>query len=726
MAAARKLTLTILGNAKSAVGALSATQNQSKSLSSTLASISKKVTVAFGAVSAAGVVLGKQVADGLIMATKAAAEDQKAQELLARQVRESVGATDEQVAALERYIGKTQFSAAVSDGELRPALGNLVRATGDLTKAQDLLNLSLDISAATGKDLESVSIALGKAQNGNIAGLTRLGIPLDENTKKTKDFAAAQVALEKQFGGASAVAASSFEGQLKKVKIAIDETVETIGYAIINNPQFKKAFEAVTTGAQVFAENLGDKGIKGATYMALAAMKDFGRGTIDVVEAVSLAVLKLLEKLLRWTQTAAEAVALLAAAKGNAVLAAKAMGTAYFAMKGLGEVRNAIAGLPGFFDDLRRNVEGAAIAMNQFGGNKSIVTINEQYENFGKKIPKVKKEVKDLGSEIGGSSKTVETAQDKLKKFIDALKETSSAQKAAKEATKALKSANEDLAEVNVRLKAAQDAFNQAVRGYGKDSVQAKNQQNAVNKATRGVERANYGVEQATFAVKDAEKELAEVRADPETNPQMIREAEIRLAEAKLSVVDAIDAQAEAVREQAEAQQKLDDAINGVKEGSEEYNDLLKELKEAEKDQLAAIDRVTEAREREAEAIYNVAKAERELAELRAITPDSIERTAEAEVARMLPTIPTTPPTGTTPPAVNVAKAIRDAFMADAITGADVALFQRAQSEGRTANITVQAGVGDPVVIANTVIDALKQYERANGYVPVTAQYVAG
>lgn len=725
MAAARKLTLTILGNAKSAVGALSATQNQSKSLSSTLASISKKVTVAFGAVSAAGVVLGKQVADGLIMATKAAAEDQKAQELLARQVRESVGATDEQVAALERYIGKTQFSAAVSDGELRPALGNLVRATGDLTKAQDLLNLSLDISAATGKDLESVSIALGKAQNGNIAGLTRLGIPLDENTKKTKDFAAAQVALEKQFGGASAVAASSFEGQLKKVKIAIDETVETIGYAIINNPQFKKAFEAVTTGAQVFAENLGDKGIKGATYMALAAMKDFGRGTIDVVEAVSLAVLKLLEKLLRWTQTAAEAVALLAAAKGNAVLAAKAMGTAYFAMKGLGEVRNAIAGLPGFFDDLRRNVEGAAMAMNQFGG-KTLYEINMVHENAGKKIPKVKKEIKDLGDGIGGSSKTVETAQDKLKKFIDALKETSSAQKAAKEATKALKSANEDLAEVNVRLKAAQDAFNQAVRGYGKDSVQAKNQQNAVNKATRGVERANYGVEQATFAVKDAEKELAEVRADPETNPQMIREAEIRLAEAKLSVVDAIDAQAEAVRDQAEAQQKLDAAINGVKEGSEEYNDLLKELKEAEKDQLAAIDRVTEAREREAEAIYNVAKAERELAELRATTPDRIEREAEAEVARTLPTIPTTPPTGTTPPAVNVAKSIRDAFMADAITGADVALFQRAQSEGRTANITIQAGVGDPVVIANTVIDALKQYERANGYVPVTAQYVAG
>jgi hypothetical protein len=104
-----------------------------------------------------------------------------------------------------------------------------VRATGDVTKAQSLMNLALDISAGTGKDLQAVSIALAKAQGGNVTALTRLGVSLDANAVKTKDFDAITRELGYTFQGAADAAANSAEGGFKKLQIATDELYETVG-----------------------------------------------------------------------------------------------------------------------------------------------------------------------------------------------------------------------------------------------------------------------------------------------------------------------------------------------------------------------------------------------------------------------------------------------------------------------------------------------------------------
>jgi hypothetical protein len=165
----------------------------------------------------------------LVNATKAAAADEKTQALLAQTLRNTTGATNAQVREIEKFIAKTQDAAAVADDELRPALGNLVRATGDTTKAQELLNLALDISAGTGRSLESVTLALGRASNGNVTALTRLGIPLDQNAVKTKDFNKITETLGQTFRGSAAAAADTFDGKMKKLKLALDDIQEEIG-----------------------------------------------------------------------------------------------------------------------------------------------------------------------------------------------------------------------------------------------------------------------------------------------------------------------------------------------------------------------------------------------------------------------------------------------------------------------------------------------------------------
>jgi len=220
-----------------------------------------KTGVAVGAAFAASTAL---VVAGLTNAVNAAIEDQKSQALLAKQLENTTGASRMTIAATEDFISQMQFATGVADDQLRPALGSLVRATNDLAAGQNLLGLAMDISAGTGRDLESVSLALGKAYNGNLAGLTKLGIALDPNIIKTKDFGLAQAELTKQFGGAAAAAANTYEGQLKRLGTVWTELNETIGYAILNNIYVKDAIGRLPDAAAAAIKAFGKEGLGGA------------------------------------------------------------------------------------------------------------------------------------------------------------------------------------------------------------------------------------------------------------------------------------------------------------------------------------------------------------------------------------------------------------------------------------------------------------------------------
>ena len=183
--------------------------------------------------SLAGAVSVGLVVDQLGKAVRAAADDQKSQQQLELAVRNNTDATTAQIGEMERVIGQMESQKAVADDQLRPALASLVRSTGDVTKAQGLLNLALDISAATGRNLEAVSIALAKAQTGNITALTRLGIPLDAAAVKSKDLDSIQKDLAIRFAGASDAAAASADGGMRKLQIALDNTYEAVGYKVL-------------------------------------------------------------------------------------------------------------------------------------------------------------------------------------------------------------------------------------------------------------------------------------------------------------------------------------------------------------------------------------------------------------------------------------------------------------------------------------------------------------
>ena len=165
-------------------------------------------------------------------AVKAFMEDDKAAQLLATSLKNTTGATDDQIASVEKFITKISIAAAVSDDELRPALDKLVRGTKSVTKAQDLLSLALDISAGTGKDLGAVSDALSKAFNGQLGPLKKLDpalASLIENGATTDEVFAA---LGKTFAGAASTSADSASGKMKSFSIQMGEFKESVGAAV--------------------------------------------------------------------------------------------------------------------------------------------------------------------------------------------------------------------------------------------------------------------------------------------------------------------------------------------------------------------------------------------------------------------------------------------------------------------------------------------------------------
>jgi hypothetical protein len=173
------------------------------------------------------------LAVGLFDATKGAIEDAAAQDLLANTLTKATGATDAQIAANEDWISTQGKLLGVTDDELRPVLGKLARATGSVTDAQKLATQAMDIAAATGKPLATVTTALEKAYGGNLTALAKLAPEYRQMIKDGASFDEVMAAMAVTTGGAATEAANTAEGQFKRLGVALNETKESIGAALM-------------------------------------------------------------------------------------------------------------------------------------------------------------------------------------------------------------------------------------------------------------------------------------------------------------------------------------------------------------------------------------------------------------------------------------------------------------------------------------------------------------
>lgn len=216
------LNVEILGEFKKLTSASKGAQSELQGLNKRISGFASSASKAFASI---GVGLTfALLARELTEATKAAIEDRKSQELLAVSLRNTMNATDDQIASVEESIKTLSLNAAVADDELRPAYAKLAIATKDVSQTNRLMAIALDTSAATGKSLDVVAQAMARSLAGNETALTRLIPSLKGSKTPIED-------MEKAFAGASEAAANLDPYQ--RMQIQLGEIQEDIGTAVL-------------------------------------------------------------------------------------------------------------------------------------------------------------------------------------------------------------------------------------------------------------------------------------------------------------------------------------------------------------------------------------------------------------------------------------------------------------------------------------------------------------
>lgn len=278
----RTLKLEILAETKQFLDDLKKSEKQTETFGQKMADFGKKAALAMAAFGAAAVAAGVQFA-------KAAAEDEQAANRLADTLRAVTGATNLQIAAVEKYITTTSLATGITDDQLRPSFERLARSTKNVNDAQDLLNLSLDLAAATGKPLEAVTNSLAKAYDGNYTSLNRLGLGIDQGLIKAKDFDGIYRQLNTTFGEFSENRSEQAIVKFQRLQVAMQEAKEQIGAALL--PLFIKLGDwLIKTGVpnlQAFIDGLtGQRGVTVAISNANEGAYEFGERLKKIFDTV--------------------------------------------------------------------------------------------------------------------------------------------------------------------------------------------------------------------------------------------------------------------------------------------------------------------------------------------------------------------------------------------------------------------------------------------------------
>jgi hypothetical protein len=283
----RTLSLKILADIDDLKKKLDQADNAVETNSQKIAAFGKKAAAAFAVAAAAAVAYGTKLAvDGV----KAAIEDEAAQLRLANALRAATGATDAQIKATEDMILQTSLATGVADDQLRPALQRLAVSTKDTEEAQKLLTLALDISKASGKDLEQVANALGRAQDGNVTSLGRLGLGLSKAELSTLSFTEVQAKLAELYGGAAATNAETFQGKIDRLTVAFDEAKESLGSALLPFVEQFITFlndKGIPTLNGFIAGLTGDAGLNAALTQTQQGAASFGRTIASISGIIS-------------------------------------------------------------------------------------------------------------------------------------------------------------------------------------------------------------------------------------------------------------------------------------------------------------------------------------------------------------------------------------------------------------------------------------------------------
>ena len=340
---------------------------------------------------------------------------------------------------VDDFIDKTQRASGVADDQLRPALGQLAAATGNLYDAQNLLNLALDVSAGTGRDLTSVTSALAKAANGQTTSLRRLAPSIDGAVLKTGDLTKITGELTRLFGGQAEAQANTFAGTIDRLTVAADELMEAFGKG------FLEAFqEGLGGSAEDLMTTLQDLEPQmeqiGGTIGKLAGTIGKMSGAIELFgNLVNIAVVNNIGP---W-QLLADAIGLGAdesdvfSARGKDmanVLSGTVSSGIQQATDDMGKLAREAEETEQYFEDLNNELK-------IFG---DLTSKNDAVRGYQEALDDLRKSIKENGKEFGDANPKMRDNADALDDIFNAAQKVAEGQQTAAEKIRTMEQASRD------------------------------------------------------------------------------------------------------------------------------------------------------------------------------------------------------------------------------------------------------------------------------------------
>ena len=217
----------IVNNAKWQAG-LAKANKQMTGFGKSVKNISRSINAAFAFIGVAA------IGEALIDMAKAADQDAASMRVLNKVLVNSWKATDEQTRAVDDFIQRTSVQVGILDDKLRPAFAKIATTIKNPTKAMKVFSLAIDVAAGTGKELNTVSLAMAKFFGGQTTALDKL-VPGIKNAGDKMGY------LTKKYQGAGAAGATAFS----KIDVALENIKEQFGAYLL--PYAEKFAEFLQT-----------------------------------------------------------------------------------------------------------------------------------------------------------------------------------------------------------------------------------------------------------------------------------------------------------------------------------------------------------------------------------------------------------------------------------------------------------------------------------------------
>lgn len=209
--------------------------------------------------------------DQFVDSVKIAMDHQQVMAQTAQAIRSTKDASGETASSIDNLADSLSHVTEFSHDTIQSGENLLLTFTGiGKDVFPETTQAMLDLSQATGQDMKSSAIQLGKALNDPLTGmnaLARVGVSFSSQEKEQiktmmahKDVMGAQKVmlkeLETEFGGSATAAGKTFAGQVQILKNNFEDLKEKIGTAIL--PILSSLMSAVSTQVLPLLEKFSD------------------------------------------------------------------------------------------------------------------------------------------------------------------------------------------------------------------------------------------------------------------------------------------------------------------------------------------------------------------------------------------------------------------------------------------------------------------------------------